>query len=639
MIEKEDKLKFREELKKYLNQKTNYSFNNLKNNLGIESDDDFLILQCDLIKDAINNFNFETPVYYNKYLFKAINYLTEAKSDLLYKDILIKKIEKNKNMISCKINKNKSNTNVAITNKAFLLSINSELNFIISKLKYNTLNKIDDENIDDVYNILHELVFKVRNPIYIEEILDSYPNLINIKHNNRYLYEDILDKYLNILLNRNDDFELLYFNKLVLTYVNLSKKTNEEIKNITIFKVNKLLDSLEKREIDLEKKEKIKFFIKEIKDMYIEQKIKEKDVLNNLKIKYNLKRINQIEKCKLIKPNWKEYKENNQYILTFDDPFAKVLENAISFTCLKNGNYFLGLYVSDVSGYLNNLEKLKNDIYLNALSIKGFPMLPNEFRKELSLIEGKRKRAIAYLFEFDQNLKIINFRVEKQLIKVKHNFKFSDVKNILDYPINTKLREKVLEMYLFSTYILNNENDKDSYHDIKEISKKILYDDEYKQKNIGATMISNYQIFLNSFIPKYCYDRKLPYLYRNNHFNHSVELINQIKEKYKDNLDLQDILSLVYAVYEPSVYSTINMGHAGLNLEAYGEVSKPTRSLASIVNQDLINKYLIDGMILPDKDKKILTNKLNKICEHLNKKRIIYDNYIYERNKVLKKHK
>ena len=77
MIEKEAKYELKLELKKYLNQKTNYSMNNLELKLKLSSKDDLFVLICDLFKDTINDFNFETPVYYNKYLFKCVDYLNK----------------------------------------------------------------------------------------------------------------------------------------------------------------------------------------------------------------------------------------------------------------------------------------------------------------------------------------------------------------------------------------------------------------------------------------------------------------------------------------------------------------------------------------------------------------------------------
>lgn len=635
MIEREVKSELKLELKKYLNQKTNYSTNNLENKLNLFSNDDFLILICDVFKDTVNNFNFETPVYYNKYLFKCIDYLN--REEIQNKEYILNKIEKIKKIITKQIKNNNSNTNVALSNKTFLLNLNSELNYTITKIK-NNKNISIDLNMNEIYDILNELIFNIKNPIYIEEILNNYPNLIIVKKNNRYLFEKVYDKYLNILLNRNDDYELLYFNKLVLTFLKNSNN-NEEIKVIVLNKINKLNSSLEERAINIEKKEKIKFFLKELTDFYLNPNLSMEKKLENLKIKYNLKKIQQTEKFSIQKPDWKKYKESKKYILTFDDQNSKIYENAISLDHLNNGNYLLGFYISDVDGYLEEKSELQKYIYENAMSIKGYPMLPKQFSNQLSLNEGKRKKVIAYLFEIDQKLNVVNFKVERQNVKVKYNLRFSDVKKILEYPVETKLKKKVSEIYNFSKYISTSKEDMKEYHKIKEISKKILYDKEEKEKNKGARMVSIYQMFLNSFISKYCYEKKLPYLYRNNEFNRSIELIDNIKLKYKDNLDLQDILSFIYAVYEPSSYSTENKSHAGLNLEAYGEISKPMRSLASIINQRLINKYLIDGLVLNEESKSKLINELNRVCEHLNSKRILYDNYVYEANKILKKSK
>lgn len=291
MIPKEDIYKLKLDLKKYLNQKTNYSIISLESKLDLLSKDDLFVLICDLFKDSVDNFNFETPVYYNKYLFKCIDYLN--RDEIKNKEYIIKKIEKIKKIITDKINNNKSNTNVSISNKAFLLSLNSELNYIVVKLKNEKNNNI--LNMNDTYDILNELIFKIRNPIYVEEILNNYPNLILTKKNNRYLFEEVYDKYLNVLLNRNDNYELLYFNKLVLTFLKNSNN-NEDIKIIVLNKSNKLLSSLDSRNISKEKIEKIKFFLKELNDFYLNPNLTIGKRLENLKIKYNLKKIENLEK-------------------------------------------------------------------------------------------------------------------------------------------------------------------------------------------------------------------------------------------------------------------------------------------------------------------------------------------------------
>lgn len=632
MIERDNIFNLKKELIDLLNQKEEYSYIIMKKNLDILDDEDFFYLLSRVLKEEINDLNFETPVYYNKYLFKILNYLNEE-VNLDNKRYIIQQLKKVKNIINKRITNNKSNTAVAISNKAFLLSISSDINRIITKIKN---DKTVETNLDEVYNLLKELIFNIKNPIYVEEILNNFPNLISIKKDNRYLFEEVYDKYLNVLLNRNDDYELLYYDKLIYAFINNSKD-DENIKCIVLNRIDKLLSSLDSRELDSNKKEKIKFFLQQVSNLYSKEKENNAKQIENLKIKYNLKKISEIQKFKLVKPSWKKYKKSDKYILSFDDPNAKVLENAISLDISNDGKIYLGYYITDVDGYIEKDSELEKYIYNNAMRIRNFPMLPRELRNKVSLKEGKRNYVIAYLFEFDSSLNVVNFKVERQNIKVKHCLKFSDVKKIMDYPVDTKLKRTVSNMFAFGKCLYPNKEEKKTYHDIKEISKEILYNDIYTEKNKGAKMMTDYQIFLTAFISSYCYRNNLPYLYRNNEFNRSIELINEIKEKYQDRTDLQDILSFVYAVYEPSSYSTVNKGHAGLNLEAYGEISKPARAYSSLVNQRLVNMYFIDGIVLTDDKKQRMINELNKVCDHLNKKRILYDNYTYEVNKIMKK--
>ena len=44
--------------------------------------------------------------------------------------------------------------------------------------------------------------------------------------------------------------------------------------------------------------------------------------------------------------------------------------------------------------------------------------------------------------------------------------------------------------------------------------------------------------FLNSFIAKYCYENNLPYILRNNNFDSSLAVVEEIKQKYKNDESL-----------------------------------------------------------------------------------------------------
>jgi len=630
MVQKDLIVKLEGELRKYLHQKTNYSFKNLKENLNVETDDDVYFLICKLLKHSLLEFNFETPVYYNKYLYKCVDYLNDRKYEMSNKNYFIKTLEDIKDIINDNIKKNDSDTRASVASKSFLLSLYSELNTCIYKIKD---IEYDEYNENDAYYLMKDLIFKIKNPIYIDEIFDKYDNLSILKCDQRYLFEDVIDRYLFVLVNSDDRYEILYFDKLVNTFI--LNTNSDEIKTIAYRKIDKLSSSLEEKNLSCERKELIRFFLKETINLYSGIKEDKKTIIDNLKIKYDIDRIKSLDKFKLVNPSWKKYKNSNRFIVTFDDPAAKIFENAVSLDITEDGEFLLNYYVSDVNGYLDEDDDLREYARRNSLSFKGNPMLPEELRNRVSLIEGKKRKVITFKFRFDSDLNLIGFRVDKEIIKVKYNLKFGDVKKILQYPVDSKLKRKVTSLYAFSKYLPIGYDNK--YQG--KISKKMLYEDSYTENNKGSKMINNYQIFLNHFISNYCYKNDLPFLYRNNEFNKSVRVIQKLKEKYAKNENIQDMLNLIYAIYEPSYYLTKNQGHLGLNLDSYGEVSKPARSYASVLNQALITRYFINGEVLTEEEKIKLNEKLEEECRYINNKKEMNDKYIYELNKVKKKKK
>ena len=626
MVQKDLIFKLEGNLKKYLRQKTKYSMKKLKERLEVENYDDVYFLLIRILKGQMINYNFETPVLYNKFLYKIINYFDDKNYEVNNKEYFIKQFEEIKEIINKNLRNNESETWIAIDNESFLLNIYSYLNVFLYRLKG---IDYDECNEKDTYNLMKDLIFKVKNPAFIDEVFDKYENLSTLKDDQRYLFEDIIDRYLYVLINSDDRYEILYFDKLVNKFI--TDTDSEEIKSIAVHKIDKLYSTLDEKILTKERKELIRFFLKETTKIYSGIKEDRKTVLSNLKIKYDIDRIKSLDKFKLVNPSWKNYNPCNRFIVTFDDPKAKVFENAVSLDITESGEFLLNYYVSDVNSYIEEDEDLREYVRNNSLSFKGNPLLPEDIRKRISLIEGKKRKVLTFKFKFDNEFNLVGFRVDKEIIKVKYNLKFSDVKKILQYPVDSKLKIKVKDLFAFSKCLPIG-------YDNKELSKNMFYEKQ-EEKNKGAKMINNYQIFLNYFISNYCSTNDLPFLYKNNCSDRRTKQIDKLKEKYIDNENIQDMLNLMYSIYEPSYFLTKNQGHIGLNLDAYGEISKPARSYASILNQALITRYLIDGETFTIEEKQEINEWLMSECKFINDRREMHDNYIIELKKVKKKSK
>ena len=354
MVQKDLIFKLEGNLKKYLRQKTKYSMKKLKERLEVENYDDVYFLLIRILKGQMINYNFETPVLYNKFLYKIINYFDDKNYEVKNKEYFIKQFEEIKEIINKNLRNNESETWIAIDNESFLLNIYSYLNVFLYRLKG---IDYDECNEKDTYNLMKDLIFKVKNPAFIDEVFDKYENLSTLKDDQRYLFEDIIDRYLYVLINSDDRYEILYFDKLVNKFI--TDTDSEEIKSIAVHKIDKLYSTLDEKILTKERKELIRFFLKETTKIYSGIKEDKKTVLSNLKIKYDIDRIKSLDKFKLVNPSWKNYKPCNRFIVTFDDPKAKVFENAVSLDITESGEFLLNYYVSDVNSYIEEDEDLR----------------------------------------------------------------------------------------------------------------------------------------------------------------------------------------------------------------------------------------------------------------------------------------
>ena len=609
----------KEDLLKYVHQKNNYSYKSIMLKTGIDNNDDFYYVICKILKNFIDDFNFETPANYNKYINKLVSYLQEKEVYLEHEKTYIKKINNVKEDILIKIDKNNSKTEVALENEKFLMNLYHGLNDALNIISYGQTLTFDNDV--EAYNIIKEMIFKLTKPNYIDELLKKCPDIIYLKNNNKYLFEELCDKYFNILLNKDDDNELIYYDKIINSFI-INSNNNDDFKNIILYRTNKLLTSIENRDIDKHRLEKILFYIKNLDNNFVDHR--DKYDIEKLHIKYNLQKLKETEKYRIVKPEWKDYQENNKYILSFDDPETNIFENALSLEIGQNGIIHLAYYISDISSYLKENEALKDKIYDNTFSIKGFPLLPKELKNKVNLKQGKKRKVIAFIFEFDRYLNVLDFKIEKQNISVKYNLSFSDLKNILKYPEDSKLKVTASNLYKLSQCILSNKQ-------IEDINM------DFGDKNIGSIMINNYQVYLNYFISNYCYSKDLPFIYRNNELGKEIDAIKELKEKYSDNVKIGYVFDLINNTNSSWYYSIDNKGHDGLKLGSYTEITRPTRSLASIINQDLIIKYFIDKEQLTEEEKIKLNNYLNKMTEMMNEKTVFYNNYLYEIKKLKRK--
>ena len=270
-----------------------------------------------------------------------------------------------------------------------------------------------DYDIDELYSVYYELIFKDKDLEKISVLLEKYPDLYLLENKKKLFYEIILDKYANVLLNKNyigiseknkNNFEELeYYKKLIIKYLAYSFESDKYvIKDLTIKKIERIITILNKN------------------DIYIE---KSNEILNQVKY---FKEIIQLGSFN----NNEEIKEiNNEYIFSIDSVGTKIIEDAISIK--KDSNcYYMNIYIPDLVSFIpkksilekNALNRYKNNNYTFPLDVVRF----------FKLNQGKKKRVIGYHFTYDSDGNIRNISIEKNIIKLYNTYSFEQFNKLFE---------------------------------------------------------------------------------------------------------------------------------------------------------------------------------------------------------------
>ena len=275
----------------------------------------------------------------------------------------------------------------------------------------------------------------------------------------------------------------------------------------------------------------------------------------------------------------------NEEIFTIDGDDAKDLDDAIQVRRLDNGNYFLGVYIADVSNYVKegsviNDEALKRGTSVYMLN-RVIPMLPLELSNNIcSLNENQDRLVLACLMEIDDKGNVVSSDVKKGIIKTKRRMTYNEVYEGISYwhlldkdnkeaynktkkNNKIKLDEKVCindieyknpnwDRLLPDWYIkyrdnfiameelaiiLKNKRKKDGYLDLDIPESKIDLDEnglavniEKYQNNFANEIIEQFMLITNETVAEKFFWLESPFVYRNHEIpdEDKVEELNMI---------------------------------------------------------------------------------------------------------------
>lgn len=325
----------------------------------------------------------------------------------------------------------------------------------------------------------------------------------------------------------------------------------------------------------------------------------------------------------------------NQASFTIDGAYTKDMDDGVYGEMLDNGNIRIYVHIADVSHYIKMDSKIferacekTTSLYLNNTV---FHMLHYIISNGIcSLNPNVDRLTKTVVMEIDKNGNIVNYDIQKSVINSKKKMVYDDVDEIImnnNVPEGYKEFEKSLyilydaALRLEKRYVLKNGkiNFANNELDIKYNSDGTIKSIDFMQESVARKIIENLMIAANETVANWFYAMEIPTVYRIHEYpnlakvnnvimelNHSGYNIKPIKD-ISDSKSMQKILNVLANYQEYPIisgmlvmtmqrarYSTENLGHYALGLDAYLHFTSPIRRLADLLVHTMIDLVLVN---------------------------------------------
>lgn len=335
----------------------------------------------------------------------------------------------------------------------------------------------------------------------------------------------------------------------------------------------------------------------------------------------------------------------NLKIVTIDGEDAKDLDDAVSIERLKNGNYYLGVHIADVSQYVKEKNPLDKEALKRGTSVylidRVIPMLPRKLSNGICSLNPRVDRlTLSCFMEIDKTGKVVDHEIVETIIKTSERMTYTDVTKILrdndeelmqryDYLLDDfKLMEDLCE-------ILNKKRIGRGAIDFDFEESKIILDDTGKpvdikpyERAIANRIIEEFMLVCNETIAEHMFWANVPFVYRVhedpdeeklmvfNEFVHNLGYIVRWSKEVHPKA-LQEVLEKVKGRKEETVVSTLLLrsmmqaryapectGHFGLAAKYYCHFTSPIRRYPDLIIHRIIKEH-INGEISDKRAKKL----------------------------------
>ena len=347
----------------------------------------------------------------------------------------------------------------------------------------------------------------------------------------------------------------------------------------------------------------------------------------------------------------------DEQIVTIDGADAKDLDDAVTVKQLDNGNYRLGVYISDVSYYVEKDSPIDIEAYARGTSVylvdRVIPMIPHRLSNGIcSLNPNADRLTIGCEMEINSHGEVVSHEVFPSVIKSKERMTYSDVNKIL-VDKDEELREKYAELVpMFEQMeklaaILRKKRKGRGAIDFDFKEAQVLVDEDGKamdvvirERSVAERLIEEFMLAANETIAEHFQWMDVPFIHRihedpdegklESFFEFLASLgiavkgtanevhpraLQKVLEQIKDEPEEMIVSKLMLRSMKQAKYAPQSVGHFGLATQFYTHFTAPIRRYPDLIVHRLIRTYLFKQ----DMDKNTLSywrENLPDIAKH-----------------------
>src|SRR5690625_1588438 len=344
-------------------------------------------------------------------------------------------------------------------------------------------------------------------------------------------------------------------------------------------------------------------------------------------------------------------------IVTIDGADAKDLDDAVRVERLDNGNFLLGVYIADVSYYVEKGSPIDKEASERGTSVylvdRVIPMIPHRLSNGIcSLNRGQDRLTLSCEMEINEQGDVVGHEIFAGVIRTAERMTYEAVNEILvdnDEALKEQyaaLTPMFKEMENLAQILRRKRMNRGAIDfDFKEA--KVLVDEEGKaedvvirERSVGEKLIEEFMLCANETVAEHFHWLDVPFIHRiheapdegklEQFFQFLASLGIVVKGTTNDvhPLELQKVLDRVKGEKEELVisklmlrsmkqakYDPTSVGHFGLSTEFYTHFTSPIRRYPDLTVHRLIRTYLLQGN-LNHKTLNNWKNSLPSIAKH-----------------------